>query len=109
MLGQMITHTDLISIWIEIILNPSGVWGGVMTENGPPCIEPRMTVLDVVSRCRATEAVFKRWDSRAGECICCQALFDTLRQVADRYGLDLDRLMAELNEVVNPIYTHSGR
>lgn len=74
-----------------------------MTENGPPCIEARMTVLDVVSRYRATEAVFKRWDRRAGECICCRALFDPLRQVADRYGLDLDRLMAELNEVVNPM------
>jgi G3E family GTPase len=61
-----------------------------------------MTVLDIVSRYRATEAVFKRWDSQAGECICCQALFDTLQQVADRYRLDLDQLMAELNKVVNP-------
>jgi hypothetical protein len=71
-----------------------------MTENESLCIEPQMTVLDIVHRYRATEAVFKRWDSRAGECICCQALFDTIQQVADRYGLDLDQLMAELEEVV---------
>jgi len=71
-----------------------------MTENEPLCIEPQMTVLDIVHRCRATEAVFKRWDSRAGECICCQALFDTVHQVADRYGLDLDQLMTELEEVI---------
>ena len=65
------------------------------------CIVPRMTVLDIVSRHRQTEAVFKRWDSRAGECICCQALFDTVQQVADRYRLDLDQLIVELNAVVN--------
>jgi len=35
-------------------------------------IDPEMTVLDVVSRWRETEAVFKRYDARAGECICCK-------------------------------------
>lgn len=69
----------------------------MMVENESACIVPRMAVLDIVSRYRATETVFKRWDRRAGVCICCQALFDTLQQVADRYGLELDRLLAELN------------
>jgi hypothetical protein len=82
----------------EIILLLS-VKGGKMTENRSLCIEPQMTVLDIVHRFRATEAVFKRWDRRAGECICCQALFDTVEQVSDRYGLDLDQLMTELDEV----------
>jgi hypothetical protein len=59
-----------------------------------------MTVLDIISRHRETEAVFKAWDRRAGECICCRALFETVQQVADTYGLNLDRLMAELNAVV---------
>ncbi|MBC2743268.1 MAG: hypothetical protein HGJ93_09520 [Desulfosarcina sp.] len=59
-----------------------------------------MTVLDIVSRHRATEAVFKAWDRRAGVCICCQALFDTVQQVSDRYGLNLDQLMTELNAAV---------
>ncbi|BBO70469.1 hypothetical protein DSCA_43990 [Desulfosarcina alkanivorans] len=68
-----------------------------MSQNAPACIDSRMTVLDIVSCHRATEAVFKAWDRRAGACICCQALFDPLWQVADRYGLDLDRLVAELN------------
>ncbi|GEM_PF-1045039 len=71
-----------------------------MAGNGLSCIDPRMTVLDIVSRHRETEAVFKAWDSRADECICCQALFDTMQQVADRYGLNLDQLMAELNAAV---------
>lgn len=72
-----------------------------MEADGPYYIKSDMTVLDIVSRYRSTEAVFKKWDSRAGECICCQALFDSVRQVADRYDLNLDRLMDELNEVAN--------
>jgi len=62
-----------------------------------PCIEPGMTVLDILARHRSTESVFKAWDGRAGECICCRALFDTVGQVAERYGLDLEQLVAELN------------
>ncbi|BBO84330.1 DUF1858 domain-containing protein [Desulfosarcina ovata] len=69
-----------------------------MVENSSICITPEMTVLDIVSRYRQTETIFKQWDARAGACICCQALFDTLQQVAERYGLDLDRLVAELND-----------
>ncbi len=79
-----------------------------MLENGLACIGPRMTVLDIISRHLATEAVFKGWDSRAGECICCQALFDTVQQVADRYGLKLDQLMAELFAAVSQTESASG-
>ena len=49
--------------------------------NTPPII-PDMTVLDVVSTYRETEDVFRRYDNQAGECICCNALFDTLQGVA---------------------------
>ena len=59
-------------------------------------IHPEMTVLDVISRYRETEAVFKQYDERAGECICCQALFEPLRNVATKYGLDLKKLMTDL-------------
>lgn len=59
-------------------------------------IHPEMTVLDVVSRYRQTEAVFKRYDAQAGECICCQALFESLRDVAEKYHLDLKELLSDL-------------
>jgi hypothetical protein len=59
-------------------------------------IHPEMTVLDVISRYRETEAVFKQYDERAGECICCQALFEPLRNVATKYGLDLKKLITDL-------------
>jgi len=64
-------------------------------EHGP--LRPEMTVLDVVSRYRNTEKVFRRYDKRAGECICCRALFDSLGDVAERYGLDLEMLLRDLS------------
>ena len=63
--------------------------------NNPP-ITPDMTVLDVVSTYRETEDVFRRYDNQAGECVCCNALFDTLQDVAAKYGLNLQELLAEL-------------
>jgi hypothetical protein len=60
-------------------------------------ILPEMTVLDVVSRYRGSEAIFKKYDEQAGECICCNTLFETLRDVAEKYGIDLERLLKELD------------
>ncbi len=59
-------------------------------------LHPGMTVLDVVSSYRETEAVFKRYEERVGDCICCQSLFDTLKDVAERYGLDMKVLLKDL-------------
>ena len=59
-------------------------------------IHPEMTVLNVVSKHRETEAVFKRYDEQAGECICCQALFEPLKNVATKYNLDLKKLITDL-------------
>lgn len=69
-------------------------------EDNPCEITPQMTVLDVVSRYRQTEAVFRSYDKAAGECICCNALFETLADVADKYHLDLARLICELSHQV---------
>jgi len=62
-------------------------------------IDPEMTILDVISRHRKTEAVFKKYDEQAGVCLCCEALFEPLYRVADRYGLDLQKLLNDLGEV----------
>lgn len=63
-------------------------------------IEPGMTVLDIVSKYKATQDVFKRWDDRAGECICCNALFESLNAVAEKYNLDLAALVQDLKKAV---------
>ena len=59
-------------------------------------IRPEMTVLDVVSGYKKTEQVFKQYDKQAGVCICCQSLFEPLRKVAVKYGLNLEKLLADL-------------
>ncbi len=59
-------------------------------------ITPDMTVLDIISKHRQTEGVFKKYEQEAGECICCDALFDSLENLAQRYGLDLENLLADL-------------
>jgi hypothetical protein len=64
-------------------------------------IHPEMTVLDLISKYRKTETVFKQYDAQAGECICCQALFEPLKDVAAKYGLDLKRLLKDLKTAVN--------
>ncbi|MCF8083404.1 MAG: hypothetical protein K9M96_09925 [Deltaproteobacteria bacterium] len=65
-------------------------------------IHPEMTVLDVVSRFRQTEGVFKKYDVQAGECICCQSLFDSLKEVAEKYNLDLNRFLSDLKAATQP-------
>jgi hypothetical protein len=52
-------------------------------------ITPNMTVLDVIDRYRNREAVFRKYDEQAGACICCWTLFDTVKVVSEKYGLDL--------------------
>lgn len=59
-------------------------------------IEKEMTILDIVSRFRQTERVFKRWEERTGVCLCCQALFEPLDGATARYGLDLEALLTDL-------------
>lgn len=64
----------------------------------PNRITRDMTVLDALSRYSETEAVFRRYDALAGECICCRALFDTLENMASKYNLDLEELMSNLRD-----------
>lgn len=67
---------------------------------GKENIVANLTVLDVVSTYPETEVIFKSYDASVGECICCQSLFDTVQQVADKYNLDLPEILNKLNSVV---------
>ena len=71
-----------------------------MVDNNSPRkegITADMTVLDTVAAWKETQAVFQRYDALAGECICCNALFETIGDMAQKYGLDLDGLLADLD------------
>ncbi len=75
-------------------------------------IHPEMTVLEIIDRYRETESVFKKYDEKVGGCICCQALFEPLRQVAQKYQLDLNQLILDLEDSISSLntikITHEG-
>jgi hypothetical protein len=64
-------------------------------------ITPKMTVLEILCQHRQTEQVFRRYDAAAGVCLCCQGLFDSLEDLAQKYGLDLKRLLDDLEVVAD--------
>ncbi|WP_245743025.1 hypothetical protein [Desulfobacula phenolica] len=59
-------------------------------------IRENMIVLDIVSTFKSTQAVFKLWEEKTGECICCNALFESLDTFAAKYGLDLCSFLDDL-------------
>ena len=56
--------------------------------------------MEVVSNHRETELVFKKYDNYFGVCICCNYLFETLSEVARKIDLDLERLIQDLEKVI---------
>lgn len=72
----------------------SGKTGKILAE---------MTVLDVVSTFRGIEQAFAKYDQQAGTCICCQALFDPLEEVAEKFDLDLDGMIGDLEAAASEI------
>lgn len=61
-----------------------------------PDITADLQVCEVIYRYRSTEAVFKQYEADTGHCICCESLFQSLREVAAQYGLDLEDLLKRL-------------
>ena len=59
------------------------------------------TVLDLVAAHPAVEAVFRRYDAPAGCCILCEALFETIDDLAARFGLDAEALAHDLSRAIN--------
>jgi hypothetical protein len=64
-------------------------------------LTPQMTVLSILCRHRQTEAVFRCYDAAAGVCLCCQGLFDSLEELAQKYGLDLHRFLDDLQDAAD--------
>jgi hypothetical protein len=70
-----------------------------MQEEKIDGITPEMTVLEILCQHRQTEQVFRHYDAATGVCLCCQALFDSLEDLAQKYGLDLKKLVNYLTAV----------
>lgn len=58
------------------------------------------TVLDLVAAHPATQDIFRTYDAAAGCCILCQALFETVSDLAARFDLDRAALVADLEEAM---------
>jgi len=65
-----------------------------------PKISGEMTILDIISDYPQTEAVFKSYDTKAGECICCQMLFESVESIIERYRFDREEVLEKLNNAV---------
>ncbi len=59
------------------------------------------TILDLVAAHPATEAVFRRYDALAGCCILCEALFETVAELAAQRGLDSEALAHDLSQAID--------
>ncbi len=64
-------------------------------------IRPEMTLLEVVELYPPTEAVFRKYDPQAGVCLCCQALFEPLQGMAEKYNLDLQQILRDLEAAID--------
>lgn len=63
-------------------------------------ISEDMTILEIVENYPETLPVFKAYDKEYVICICCNSLFDPLDKVAFKYGIDLERMLADLNKAL---------
>ena len=66
-------------------------------SDGRAPITAAMTLLEAVQLRRDCEAVFRACDARAGCCLLCHHLFDSIGHVAALYSLDLAQLLRECN------------
>jgi len=59
-----------------------------------------MTILEIVHTYRQTQDVFEKYNEQVGECLMCTALFEPLSTVSERFGLNLKKLLAELEAAI---------
>ncbi len=59
-----------------------------------------MKIIDIVYKYPQTEEIFRRYDEKAGCCVLCQHLFDTINELAVLYRLDLEEIINNLATAV---------
>jgi hypothetical protein len=71
----------------------------IMIEK-PEIITLETTIIDIISQYSETEAIFKKLEEKTGACICCQALFLSLREAVDRFGFDVECVQEDINAAI---------
>lgn len=63
-------------------------------------VEPATVIIDIIANHRATEKIFKKYDTVGDRCVLCQTLFQTVEDFARMCNLDLEKFIGELNGVI---------
>ncbi len=74
----------------------------------PGPVTPQMTLVEIMSQWRSSEEIFKAYESHAGTCLRCHALYNTVEEVARKYNLDLTKLLADLNALARSLDRPAG-
>lgn len=64
-------------------------------------VTKNMVILDLVNKHPETIPVLSDYDRKFSTCICCSSLFETLEKAAKKHRLNLEKLLADLNEVLS--------
>ena len=67
----------------------------------PQDITSATQILEIVAQYKTTEPVFRSYDRQAGECVLCNALFETIQGMADKYGLDPDTILERVRDAAS--------
>ena len=59
-------------------------------------ISAQSVLLDILTEYPATVEIIKEYDKAAGVCLCCEMLFATLAEIAEKYDLDRNELITRL-------------
>jgi hypothetical protein len=78
-------------------------------KDSGPLLDTAMSVLDVLVQDRRTEAVFRSYGDKIGVCLCCEALFLSLEEVASTYGLNREALLRDLEACLDTPPDSSAR
>ncbi len=60
-------------------------------------IDKTKTLLEIVEDHPERETTIRAFDEKAGACLLCSNLFDSLEAIEDQYGIDLSEMVDKLN------------
>ncbi|MBN1664440.1 MAG: hypothetical protein JW943_12640 [Deltaproteobacteria bacterium] len=66
----------------------------------PAAVTSETTLIDIISGHRETEQIFRRLEEETGTCVCCEGLFLSLREAAEKFGFDLEMVLSEIKGLI---------
>lgn len=57
------------------------------------------SLLDWVDQFPETEEIVRQYDKKAGVCLLCTCLFDSIASIEENYKIDLSDMLAEMQDI----------